>query len=129
MLGEYTNKKMAAASSCQLQNNTMIQTRCDPSSVLCICLWVDCTAEKSTCKKFGVSGYPTLKVFKNGEFSSEYNEGRDFGKSRHVQEFHIYHTVFYNICHCFLLFDHLFDFTSILHVYASTYHYHQCLTL
>ena len=30
---------MAAASSCQLQNNTMIQTRCDPSSVLCICLW------------------------------------------------------------------------------------------
>ena len=32
MLGEYTNKKMAAASSCQLQNNTMIQTRCDPSS-------------------------------------------------------------------------------------------------
>ena len=39
MLGEYTNKKMAATSPCQLQNNTMIQTRCDPSSVLCICLW------------------------------------------------------------------------------------------
>ena len=38
MLGEYTNKKMAAASSCQLQNNTMIQARCYPSSVLCICL-------------------------------------------------------------------------------------------
>ena len=27
---------MAAASSCQLQNNTMIQTRCYPSSLLCI---------------------------------------------------------------------------------------------
>ena len=39
MLGEYTNKKMAAASSCQLQNNTMIQTRCYPSSMLCIRLW------------------------------------------------------------------------------------------
>ena len=41
MLGEYTNKKMAAASSCQLQNNTMIQTRCYPSSMLCIrlCSW------------------------------------------------------------------------------------------
>ena len=40
MLGEYTNKKMAAASSCQLQNNTMIQTRCYPSSMLCIRLWL-----------------------------------------------------------------------------------------
>ena len=36
MLGEYTNKKMAATSPCQLQNNTMIETRCYPSSVLCI---------------------------------------------------------------------------------------------
>ena len=34
---------MAAASSCQLQNNTMIQTRCYPSSVLCICLWTSFT--------------------------------------------------------------------------------------
>ena len=40
MLGEYTNKKMAATSPCQLQNNTMIETRCYPSSVLCICLWL-----------------------------------------------------------------------------------------
>ena len=40
MLGEYTNKKMAATSPCQLQNNTMIETRCYPSSVLCICLWI-----------------------------------------------------------------------------------------
>ena len=39
MLGEYTNKKMAATSPCQLQNNTMIETRCYPSSVLCIRLW------------------------------------------------------------------------------------------
>ena len=43
MLGEYTNKKMAAASSCQLQNNTMIQTRCYPSSLLCIGLWFSTT--------------------------------------------------------------------------------------
>ena len=41
MLGEYTNKKMAATSPCQLQNNTMIETRCYPSSVLCIRLWVE----------------------------------------------------------------------------------------
>ena len=44
MLGEYTNKKMAATSPCQLQNNTMIETRCYPSSVLCIRLWSIITA-------------------------------------------------------------------------------------
>jgi len=40
---------------------------------------VDCTTDngKETCSKFGVSGYPTLKIFKNGEFSSEYNGPRD----------------------------------------------------
>ena len=43
MLGEYTNKKMAATSPCQLQNNTMIETRCYPSSVLCIRLWARVT--------------------------------------------------------------------------------------
>ena len=37
---------MAAASSCQLQNNTMIQTTCDPSSVLCICLWLNLIESK-----------------------------------------------------------------------------------
>jgi protein disulfide isomerase family A protein 3 len=38
---------------------------------------VDCTAEKSICEKFGVSGYPTLKVFKNGAFAFEYEGGRN----------------------------------------------------
>lgn len=39
---------------------------------------VDCTeAGKETCNKFSVSGYPTLKIFKNGEFSSEYNGPRE----------------------------------------------------
>ncbi|GIY17986.1 protein disulfide-isomerase A3 [Caerostris extrusa] len=40
---------------------------------------VDCTSDngKDTCSKFGVSGYPTLKIFRNGEFSSEYNGPRD----------------------------------------------------
>ncbi|KAH9503197.1 Protein disulfide-isomerase A3 [Bulinus truncatus] len=37
---------------------------------------VDCTVETSTCSKFGVSGYPTLKIFKNGEFSKEYGGER-----------------------------------------------------
>ena len=40
---------------------------------------VDCTAETKTCEKYGVSGYPTLKIFKNGQFASEYNGERSGG--------------------------------------------------
>ncbi|XP_002740183.1 protein disulfide-isomerase A3-like [Saccoglossus kowalevskii] len=36
---------------------------------------VDCTAEKDTCSRYGVSGYPTLKVFRDGE-ASDYNGPR-----------------------------------------------------
>uniref|UniRef100_A0A1B6CLZ3 Protein disulfide-isomerase n=1 Tax=Clastoptera arizonana TaxID=38151 RepID=A0A1B6CLZ3_9HEMI len=39
---------------------------------------VDCTeAGKETCNKNSVSGYPTLKIFRNGEFSKEYNGPRE----------------------------------------------------
>jgi protein disulfide-isomerase A3 len=38
---------------------------------------VDCTAETKVCAKYGVSGYPTLKIFKNGEMSSDYNGPRE----------------------------------------------------
>ncbi|KAL3289630.1 hypothetical protein HHI36_023040 [Cryptolaemus montrouzieri] len=39
---------------------------------------VDCTeAGKETCNKNSVSGYPTLKIFRNGEFSQEYNGPRE----------------------------------------------------
>lgn len=40
---------------------------------------VDCTSDagKETCSKYGVSGYPTLKIFRHGEFSSEYNGPRE----------------------------------------------------
>lgn len=38
---------------------------------------VDCTAETKTCGKYGVSGYPTLKIFKNGEVSTDYNGPRE----------------------------------------------------
>ena len=41
---------------------------------------VDCTVETSTCQKFGVTGYPTLKIFKNGEFSKAYDGPREKGK-------------------------------------------------
>ncbi|EFA11421.1 Protein disulfide-isomerase-like Protein [Tribolium castaneum] len=41
---------------------------------------VDCTeAGKETCNKHGVSGYPTLKIFRNGEFSQEYGGPREAG--------------------------------------------------
>lgn len=39
---------------------------------------VDCTeAGKETCNKNSVNGYPTLKIFRNGEFSQEYNGPRE----------------------------------------------------
>lgn len=40
---------------------------------------VDCTDDdgKSICSKYGVNGYPTLKVFKNGEFGFDYNGPRE----------------------------------------------------
>lgn len=39
---------------------------------------VDCTeGGKDTCNKFSVSGYPTLKIFRNGEMSQDYSGPRD----------------------------------------------------
>lgn len=38
---------------------------------------VDCDANKDLCSKFGVSGYPTLKIFREGEVASDYSGPRD----------------------------------------------------
>jgi len=41
---------------------------------------VDCTeAGKDTCGRFSVSGYPTVKIFRNGELSQDYNGPREAG--------------------------------------------------
>ncbi|XP_041962510.1 protein disulfide-isomerase A3-like [Alosa alosa] len=37
---------------------------------------VDCTVNSETCGRFGVNGYPTLKIFRNGEESSAYDGPR-----------------------------------------------------
>ncbi|XP_071400813.1 protein disulfide-isomerase A3 [Centroberyx affinis] len=37
---------------------------------------VDCTANSNVCSKYGVSGYPTLKVFRDGEDSGGYDGPR-----------------------------------------------------
>lgn len=43
---------------------------------------VDCTeGGKTTCEQHGVSGYPTLKIFRKGELSQEYNGPRESSKS------------------------------------------------
>lgn len=41
---------------------------------------VDCTANSNTCNKYGVSGYPTLKIFRNGEESGTYDGPRTAGE-------------------------------------------------
>ena len=42
---------------------------------------MDCTeAGKETCSKYEVSGYPTLKIFRNGEMSKDYDGPRDSSK-------------------------------------------------
>ena len=39
---------------------------------------VDCTeAGKDTCGRFEVRGYPTVKIFRNGELSQDYNGPRE----------------------------------------------------
>ncbi|XP_042352180.1 protein disulfide-isomerase A3 [Plectropomus leopardus] len=37
---------------------------------------VDCTANSNTCSKYGVNGYPTLKIFRDGEESGPYDGPR-----------------------------------------------------
>ncbi|KAI2652675.1 Protein disulfide-isomerase A3 [Labeo rohita] len=37
---------------------------------------VDCTADTEICKRYGVTGYPTLKIFRNGQESSSYDGPR-----------------------------------------------------
>uniref|UniRef100_A0A673IX05 Protein disulfide-isomerase A3 n=1 Tax=Sinocyclocheilus rhinocerous TaxID=307959 RepID=A0A673IX05_9TELE len=37
---------------------------------------VDCTVNSETCERFGVNGYPTLKIFRNGEEAGSYDGPR-----------------------------------------------------
>lgn len=38
---------------------------------------VDCTVHKKTCDAHGVSGFPTLKIFRNGQLAQDYDGPRD----------------------------------------------------
>ena len=40
---------------------------------------VDCTVNSETCGRYGVNGYPTLKIFRNGEDSAAYDGPRSAG--------------------------------------------------
>uniref|UniRef100_A0A3B1II08 protein disulfide-isomerase n=1 Tax=Astyanax mexicanus TaxID=7994 RepID=A0A3B1II08_ASTMX len=40
---------------------------------------VDCTSSTEVCGRFGVTGYPTLKIFRNGRESSSYDGPRSAG--------------------------------------------------
>lgn len=41
---------------------------------------VDCPANNALCSEYGVTGYPTLKIFRGGEYSSDYQGPRSAGK-------------------------------------------------
>lgn len=41
---------------------------------------VDCPANSGLCGRFGVTGYPTLKIFRGGEFSADYSGPRTAGE-------------------------------------------------
>ncbi len=42
---------------------------------------MDCTGDgKGSCDKHGVSGFPTLKIFKGGEVFMDYGGPREAGK-------------------------------------------------
>lgn len=53
---------------------------CQMASQSRVTFQVDCTAEKSTCDRFGVSGFPTLKIFRHGEVAADYDGPREAGK-------------------------------------------------
>lgn len=38
---------------------------------------VDCTKNRKLASRFGISGYPTLKYFKDGGQPTDYDAGRD----------------------------------------------------
>ena len=40
---------------------------------------VDCPANTGVCSQFGVSGYPTIKIFRNGIISGDYSGPRNAG--------------------------------------------------
>ena len=41
---------------------------------------VDCPANSDLCGRFGVTGYPTLKIFRGGAFSDDYSGPRSAGE-------------------------------------------------
>ena len=56
---------------------------------------VDCTADgKDTCSNHGVGGYPTLKAFKRGEKTFDYEGPRDAGKLEIVCRLFFVHLAF-----------------------------------
>lgn len=78
---------------------------------VCFNLQVDCTANTNTCNKYGVSGYPTLKIFRDGEEAGAYDGPRTAGKNLGL------HSGNRISVPCFLQWEHDFFLYNIITVF------------
>uniref|UniRef100_A0A4X1VB20 Protein disulfide-isomerase n=1 Tax=Sus scrofa TaxID=9823 RepID=A0A4X1VB20_PIG len=60
----------------QLRESHLRHGLCGAHARGVLCPLVDCTANTNTCNKYGVSGYPTLKIFRDGEEAGAYDGPR-----------------------------------------------------
>lgn len=66
---------------CDNVGNGRAAVLCVGCLAMLLFLQVDCTANSNTCNKYGVSGYPTLKIFRDGEEAGTYDGPRTAGES------------------------------------------------
>lgn len=75
---------------------------CALESISTLFYQVDCTVNSETCERFEVNGYPTLKIFRNGEDTGSYDGPRTAGRWFYVyrETCRIYRIILTLLCFC-----------------------------